>query len=435
MLLAELTIRHTRRHMPTRRVALGRAYLPMSGPAHGAALLSSVVAANLPDIPEEQAELLPRLLDDARNGLTIPRIALWYRLQTDVHGLDRSRHRMLGEHGRLVVETRHPRRCGPPGARCGPRGRRAAADAARRRACEAIRAVARRALARLADPTSPSGGSTGPPCTNGRRSPACRTGGRAAPPEEDVWDGVPSERRWAMEVLGLRADMPVERDDVNRRYRRLLREAHPDHGAAAKGAAERIAELSEARTLLLEFASAAAQRRSGDSFRSAASRGSNPRSVCVNEPVRVAVTGAAGQIGYSLVFRIASGDLLGHDQPVILHLLEITPALDALRGVVMELDDCAFPLLRGVVQTDDAQRRVRRCQLRAARRVAPTHEGHGTQGPARSERRDLHDAGQSTRGRCGRRRAHPRRRQPGQHELPHRDEQREVDLAASGSPR
>jgi malate dehydrogenase len=76
--------------------------------------------------------------------------------------------------------------------------------------------------------------------------------------------------------------------------------------------------------------------------------------VLVNEPVRVAVTGAAGQIGYSLVFRIANGDLLGKDQPVILHLLEITPALDALRGVVMELDDCAFPLLRGVVQTDDA---------------------------------------------------------------------------------
>ena len=73
-----------------------------------------------------------------------------------------------------------------------------------------------------------------------------------------------------------------------------------------------------------------------------------------NEPVRVAVTGAAGQIGYSLLFRIASGHLLGPDQPVILHLLEITPALDALKGVVMELEDCAFPLLGGVVQSDDA---------------------------------------------------------------------------------
>ncbi|MBT9585167.1 malate dehydrogenase [bacterium] len=70
-------------------------------------------------------------------------------------------------------------------------------------------------------------------------------------------------------------------------------------------------------------------------------------------PVRVAVTGAAGQIGYALLFRIASGAMLGFDQPVILHLLEITPALKALDGVHMELDDCAFPLLHGVVKSDD----------------------------------------------------------------------------------
>lgn len=71
-------------------------------------------------------------------------------------------------------------------------------------------------------------------------------------------------------------------------------------------------------------------------------------------PVRVAVTGAAGQIGYSLLFRIASGAMLGPDTPVILQLLEITPALGALNGVKMELDDCAFPLLADVVCTDDA---------------------------------------------------------------------------------
>jgi malate dehydrogenase len=76
----------------------------------------------------------------------------------------------------------------------------------------------------------------------------------------------------------------------------------------------------------------------------------------LKEPVRVAVTGAAGQIGYSLLFRVASGSLLGADQPVILHLLEITPALGALGGVVMELEDGAFPLLSGVVSTDDANR-------------------------------------------------------------------------------
>ena len=68
---------------------------------------------------------------------------------------------------------------------------------------------------------------------------------------------------------------------------------------------------------------------------------------------RVAVTGAAGQIGYSLLFRIASGEMLGPDRPIALNLMEITPALGALRGVVMELDDCAYPLLQDVVITDD----------------------------------------------------------------------------------
>lgn len=70
-------------------------------------------------------------------------------------------------------------------------------------------------------------------------------------------------------------------------------------------------------------------------------------------PVRVAVTGAAGQIAYSLIFRVAHGDMLGPDQPVILQLLEIPPAMDALNGVVMELNDCAFPLVAGIIASDD----------------------------------------------------------------------------------
>jgi len=74
----------------------------------------------------------------------------------------------------------------------------------------------------------------------------------------------------------------------------------------------------------------------------------------MNPAVRVTVTGAAGQISYGLLFRIASGAMLGEDQPVILQLLEITPALEALKGVAMELDDCAFPLLQDIVCTDDA---------------------------------------------------------------------------------
>ncbi len=74
----------------------------------------------------------------------------------------------------------------------------------------------------------------------------------------------------------------------------------------------------------------------------------------MNSPVRVTVTGAAGQISYSLLFRIAAGEMLGPNQPVILQMLEITPALDALKGVAMELEDCAFPLVAGIVCTDQA---------------------------------------------------------------------------------
>ncbi|RPG50060.1 MAG: malate dehydrogenase [Gammaproteobacteria bacterium TMED1] len=70
-------------------------------------------------------------------------------------------------------------------------------------------------------------------------------------------------------------------------------------------------------------------------------------------PLKVAVTGAAGQISYSLIFRIASGQMLGHDQPIILQLLEIPPAMEALSGVVMELEDCAFPLVKEIVATDN----------------------------------------------------------------------------------
>jgi len=73
----------------------------------------------------------------------------------------------------------------------------------------------------------------------------------------------------------------------------------------------------------------------------------------MKQALRVTITGAAGQIGYALAFRIASGDMLGKDQPVILQLLEIPPAMDALKGVAMELDDCAFPLLADIVTTDD----------------------------------------------------------------------------------
>jgi hypothetical protein len=253
VLLAELTVRHTRKHMPTRRVALDHAYLPMSGAAHGGLLLSTVVSEYIGALDEEQAELLPRLLDDARHGLSVPRIALRYRLQTDVHGLDRSRHRVLGEEGRVVVEldvhgAPVPQVLGSvlAVATMGTSSREAA-----------IRAISIAAAGRFRFPNGvllrrlefgiPQ---EAPPRPGSHWK-------RGRPPEEFMWEGVPSERRWAMEVLGLRADMTLDRDDISRRFRRLLRDAHPDHGGARAEAAERIAELTEARDVLIASAASA----------------------------------------------------------------------------------------------------------------------------------------------------------------------------------
>ncbi|MFO1402703.1 MAG: malate dehydrogenase [Steroidobacteraceae bacterium] len=101
----------------------------------------------------------------------------------------------------------------------------------------------------------------------------------------------------------------------------------------------------------------------------------------MKKPLNVAITGAAGQIGYALAFRVASGQMLGADQPVNLHLLEITPALPGLNGVVMELNDCAFPTLNKVVATDDAKVAFRDCH--AALLVGARPRGPGM------ERKDL----------------------------------------------
>jgi hypothetical protein len=254
LLLAELVVRHTRRHMPTRRVALDGAYLPTTGPAHGSALLAAVVATNLPAIGEEQRELLPRLLHDARRGLIIPRIALRHRLQYDVHGLDRSRHRLLGENGRLVVEL-DVHGAPTPQILGAVMGAAALHTSGRVAALDAIRSVVDGRWGGLAADVElrivaePAWGSVRPPLAG---TGEWREGG---PPEELLWRGIGPDQRWAMEVLGLRAGTEVERDDVNRRFRRLLRDAHPDSGGASAGAAARISELTEARAILLRCVS------------------------------------------------------------------------------------------------------------------------------------------------------------------------------------
>ena len=241
--MAELLVRHTRRHMPVRRVAVGSAQLPTGGPGHGPLLLGAVVAECLPELDPEQAELVPRLLADARNGLSVPRLALRHRLQTDVHGLDGSRHRIVREGERTVLELdRHGR---PDPQVIGAVMAAAALPAA-------PRSVALRAIgAAVARPVLPSGLTVrrlllGVP---GALPPPAAPGAAGAP--TDGWVGVDAERRWAMEVFGLGAAAPLGRNDVQARFRRLVRQAHPDHGGARQGAAERLAELAEARALLL----------------------------------------------------------------------------------------------------------------------------------------------------------------------------------------
>jgi hypothetical protein len=250
MLLAELTVRHTRRHMPTRRVALGDRVLPTAHPGYGPILLACLAATTVGGLDEEQAEAFLPFLREARNGLAVPRRALRFRLQVDTEGLAYSRHRLLGEGSGLVAELDvHGHHPVPQllGAVM------AAADLAsypRQLALRAIEGAIERPgilpdgiTARWVthvQQTAPGPFSSGP----GAAAPGK---GRAA----DVWWGVPAERRWAMEVLGFAADSSPEREDVLRRFRRLVRLAHPDHGAAHGGAAERIVELGEARRVLL----------------------------------------------------------------------------------------------------------------------------------------------------------------------------------------
>ena len=255
MVLAELNVRHTRRHMPTRRVALGDTYLPTSGAAYGAVLLAAVVSEFAGELEEEQLELLPRLLEDAREGLSVPRIALRYRLQTDTHGLDRSRHRIVAEATTsespgVVLEIDRHGRADPQvigallaAAALPPSGRSIA-----------LRAVS----AALRAPMLPTGMTVrrlleGAPDLRHFLPGSPRFGG----PLVDMWSGIPADRRRAMEVLGLHAEMAVARDDVQARFRRLVRLAHPDHGAATDRAAERLAELREARAVLFTFAESA----------------------------------------------------------------------------------------------------------------------------------------------------------------------------------
>jgi hypothetical protein len=249
MLLAELTVRHTRRHMPTRRVALGQRFLPTAHPGYGPLLLACVAATTAAGLDEEQAEALGPLLRDARQGLAVPRRALRFRLQLDTEGLALSRHRLLGEGHGLVVELdvhgNHP----VPQLLGTVMAAAAMASYPRQMCLRAIGAAIERPGV-LPEGITTRWVTEAPhrPFDVGRR-PAAAGSAKGRPAE--LWWGVPADLRWAMEVFGFAPGVPPERDEILRRFRRLVRLAHPDHGAAVGGAAERIVELGEARRVLL----------------------------------------------------------------------------------------------------------------------------------------------------------------------------------------
>jgi hypothetical protein len=265
VLLAELNIRHTRRHMPTRRVAVDDSYLPTSGAAFGGVLLGAVIAEHLPGLDEEQVDALGRLVEVARRGrLTVPRIALRYRLQRDTHGLDRSRHRITS----AAVERGSVR----PILELDRHGAPAPQVIGALMAASQLPSSGRSVAFRFVDAAIARPGFVPEGLEVRRRvhglpgavPPRPGTRATVGAPRDD-WAGIPSERRWAMEVLGLHAGHAIERDDVQRRFRRLIRLAHPDHGADSAGAAERMAELAEARELLLSVIDTADERASSTS--------------------------------------------------------------------------------------------------------------------------------------------------------------------------
>ena len=237
MLLAELEIRHSRAVAPTRRVAVGPHWLPTEPPpGYGGILLGGIVAAHMVDVdPELRGEFLA-LVDDLEGGRRISQPRLRHRFQTDVVGLDRSRHKLTGQPGDNVFgdvrfELEGQGRPVPQILGAVYAAARLHADA-RPPVFAAIRKATR--------------WEDGP----GPRLVTFLTDLTNVPPP--WWRRFSTDERWALEVLGFGPDEGQPgRDEVLARFRTLLRESHPDHGAEHEGAGQRILELTEARRILL----------------------------------------------------------------------------------------------------------------------------------------------------------------------------------------
>lgn len=230
MLLAELEIRHTRAIAPTRRLALGDLFLPTDdGPGPGGLLLAGIIGASVGALDEELATELDRLLDDLERGARIVQPRLRYRFQTDTHGLDRSRHRLrqVAAAHQLEIDTH---------------------GAALPQVLGAIYAAAMLSFSArgqvfrlIRKATRWEGGADA--------SLVAFLTGDEAGRFRRRW--LSRDAQWALEVLRFANDASPGRDDVQRRFRELVRKAHPDHGGRGKDAGVRIDELSEAKRILL----------------------------------------------------------------------------------------------------------------------------------------------------------------------------------------
>ncbi len=251
MLLAELTVRHTRRHMPTRRVALGDRLLPTAHPGYGPLLLACVAATAVKGLDEEQTEALGTLPPGGPHGAVgaPPGAALPPPGRHRGPGLvpAPTPRRGYGSRGRARRPRAAPR---PPAPRGGDGGGRPWPPTRASSACGPSR---RRSNARVSSPrASPPASSRTCSSRSSTSSPArrpLRHRARGGPPTSGGVCRPSCVGRWR--CSGSRPARAPEKDEVLRRFRRLIRLAHPDHGAAHGGAAERIVELGEARKVLL----------------------------------------------------------------------------------------------------------------------------------------------------------------------------------------
>lgn len=229
MLLAEIEIRHSRAIAPTRRVALGELYLPTDpAPGFGGLLLAGIVGSRANTLDDEVRDELDRLLWDVEHRNRVAQPRLRHRFQDDVVGLDRSRHRLVGVDGNITLEL------DDHGA---PLPQVLGAVYAAGRLSLTVRASVFKLLRRATR-------WEGPP---DERLVRYLTNDEAA---MRSWQDLGDES-WALEILGFAPDSEPPRGDILARFRVLVRDAHPDHGAETEGAGTRIHELTEAKRILL----------------------------------------------------------------------------------------------------------------------------------------------------------------------------------------